>query len=558
VRAASLPDQPLRWNDVPFEIRETYDDIRQRSRLDLALQRAAQDFGSAPGYRKHLLVVSDGELDVGPGNRPTGAPHQAEERAAYIRIFKETVPALRRLGVTVDTIAINAGDFPEQRVRAELLETGGRTVSEQFLAFLQKQPAAEGAHFLYALARSLSGQFRPIAGESGLANVMWQSIFPESVRRRAVAPGSTALLVFARNDEAVQLCLGDGGSERQVVIHRNAGTGAVSVEPANAGVAARYQATTHHTVWLIQAPAATCVEPGTAYHSNNVELRWASAELPWLRLNVPVELVRSGGQEPSSKWWRDHLEGLIRRGELSAVARIWPPDSEQPSDMELTPEVVAEDDSDNDAVLRLTGREWTTPGTYRAEVRLVVGRGDSAWEEILAPADLVVPGTPPWRVYLWVAFGVAAWFRRKQIWSLIHRAWLLADDLFVRVSHRGVPFSFRVYRDGAPVGITKAKHPRAVRMSAVDGGLTVDFGTRVNGQGPAAFFEAAGRKNCRLHAGSGGAWEYRMTNIPEFRPLDKSGVKFPVRRFVTGKLAVDVRHHTNKGQIVQIRHIANA
>jgi len=560
VRPAVPNNGALRWDNVPVEIiAPEPPDPGTRSRLDLGLERAASEFRQVSSFtRKHLLIISDGELDVDPNNRPTGAPFQEEERLAYRRIFSDTIPALRAAGVTVDAVALETGNLTEEHIRAQLLRTRGDTAAAQFLRFLDGQrgvalPIREGPYFLYALATSLSGQFHLAAEESDLANVVWQTMFPDSVRQRAVAPGSRALVVFAAAGDPVRLCVGGRGDLPDILIRDDRQTGAVSVQPPSQDINARYHATQNYTVWLIRAPNATCVEPGTAYHGSNVELRWVPGSSSWYRLDIHADMMRSAEGPPSLDWWRNHLAERIRQKQVVAVAKIWPPNSSQPIDVSLEPEPVSE----GDAVLRFAARRWRpATGTYRCEVKVVVGKGDLAWEERLPAQDLVVPAWPWWVYTVFVAFVLTLtliiwWFVGARVRAFV-------DDTVFWWRTRRASFAFVIHTADGPV-VTEARHPKAVRITATPAGLDVDCGIRTNGHHPAAFFEASDRGNYRLYVGSGKDWQYRRLTetdtTPAFVTLRQNGVTISLLDFVQKHAAFDVRH---SDATVQIRHIVRS
>jgi hypothetical protein len=183
-------------------------------------------------------------------------------------------------------------------------------------------------------------------------------------------------------------------------------------------------------------------------------------------------------------------------------------------------------------------------GSYRAEVKLVVGDGDLAWEEILLPAQLTVPPLPMW-IYLGSAglLGLAGWPARKPVRRSIAEAirwWKI----------RETDFEFFIYQSG--VTVTESKFPKSVRVTAAANGLQIDQKSRTNGQGDTAFFEATGNDYYTLRVCSGDRWMYRRSNGPPvFSSLSRAGVKVSTLELL-GVHGFVLQH---AGHTLEIRHI---
>ncbi|MEX2261865.1 MAG: hypothetical protein WD696_07925 [Bryobacteraceae bacterium] len=393
VHPAGLPPGPLRWGDSWPEYRwgvALPRGMGGRTELNKAIERAAEEFESMPAAAaKHLLIVSDGELDVGPHNRRADAPFQPEERTAYRGIFEST-GTLRTLDVAVYTIAIDelAGTSENGRreeIRTRLQATGGANVQEQFLRLLDHIQKGEGPYFLHALAESLYGRSRSVLS-GNILDAVWQTIFPQAVSSTGVAPGSRALVVFARANEPVRLCLEEGGGSQSLLLRYDAQTRGIVREPpdSNSDVHARRRATSQYATWLIDAPQATCVEPRSAYHGNNVDLRWlpdkpVHAGDP---LAIELHLWKWSEHDPSLEWWRTYMSEQIQSKSVTAVATVSPPEG-PPIPVVLEAKVT----SWLKEVLVLTGRlpEAAVAGSYRIGAKLVVGDSNRTWEETVAP-----------------------------------------------------------------------------------------------------------------------------------------------------------------------------
>ena len=291
--ASGLPTWPLHWEDAKNEewwSAAVPHALAGRTELMPALTRAAEDFaGMSPLARKHLLIVSDGELDVGLLDRGSGVPFGAEERKAYAEMMSPgnaAVEKLRMLRVKVDAIVIDplagGGQERQEAVRKKLLSTGEPTIQRQFQRLLDqleseiastgRQPYSEGPYFLHALTEILGGQSRPVH-PANLGDVVWHTVFPEAVRTGNVAPGPRSLVVLAKADEPVRLCFDESGAQRDLELRFDRESNGYFREPkdSTADVRIRYHATSRYVTWLIHAPGVTCVDPPAAYFGNNAE-----------------------------------------------------------------------------------------------------------------------------------------------------------------------------------------------------------------------------------------------------------------------------------------------
>ncbi|MEX2261869.1 MAG: vWA domain-containing protein [Bryobacteraceae bacterium] len=535
-----------RWEDAVPQ------GIGGRTEIDKAIQRAAGDFEGMPAAaRKHLLVVSDGELDVGPHNRGTGAPFQPEERTAYRGIFG-SIESLRSLDVTVHTIAIDelAGADESRRqeeIRTRLRATGGASVPEQFLRLLDHLQRGEGPYFLHALAQSLLGRPRSVL-PGNVLDVVWQTIFPEAVLSGRVAPGSRNLVVFARANEPVRLCL-EGSNE--LLLRYDAQSGGIVREPqdSSADVYARRLATSQYATWLIDAPQATCVEPRRAYHGNNVALRWLPDKPAHAGDPLPIELDlwRWSEQEPSLAWWRTYMADQILHKRINAVATVSPPEG-PPIPVVLDAKVV----SGHEEVVVLTGRlpEAAAAGSYTISAKLVVGDSNQAWEETVAPKTFQVGERPGifdgyrwlWAIIIIIVAILAALlhFRPALVWR---RRAPIAD------------FKFVIHHEGG-VEVTDPMQPRVVSFVAKGEQIHSECGTRADEHGPTAIFEPVSRSSYKVRVVSGTGWQYRRVdndpNVPSsaFMPLGQTGVAISKLDFVNGH-ALELKHGKD---VVQIRH----
>ncbi len=104
--------------------------LDQWTDIRTALETASRDWQTPdPAIRRHIVLFTDGEVDV--ANDPR---RNAEER---LRILDETLPALRRLGVTVHTIGLS--DEIDHELMQELAgSTGGGYLATAHAEELQR------------------------------------------------------------------------------------------------------------------------------------------------------------------------------------------------------------------------------------------------------------------------------------------------------------------------------------------------------------------------------------------------------------------------------------
>ena len=570
--ASGLPTWPLHWEDAKDEEWWRVSVPRAlagRTELMPALNRAAEEFSvMSPLVRKHLLVVSDGELDVGPIDRGSGVPFGAEERKAYTEVMSPdnaAVKKLRELKVKVDAIVIDAlaaRSLPDrqQTIRKKLLATGEPTIHQQFQRLLDelesevastgRQPYSEGPYFLHALMETLGGQSRPV-NAANLAEVVSNTVFPETVTSGNVAPGSRWLLVSAKTHEPVRLCFDSEGAHREVILRYDKEKNDYSREPTDstADIRVRYHATSRYVTWLINAPEVTCVEPPGAYYGNNVELRWSpgkqtSAGEP---LPIQVELTRwPGDQGPSLEWWRGHMAQRVSSGSIKATADVHLPDGSRTLGIPLT----VENRTNGDAVLLLKGQltRADSRGPYMINVRLT--DGEQGWEESIEPMAVEVAPES------WLPAGVNAPRLAMAIGVLLCFSLVVVyrDQLKELSITPKAPFDFAVH-NGGRTSLTKAGQRKAIRFVAGKDGIRVDIGRRGFTRGSTAVFVPVDQSSMSYRlSGNGHGWEYRQVrgdkSRGEFVPLGEKGVAIAFLDFVQ-RSTVDLKHGNH---VVRISH----
>ena len=115
-RVQALTTQPVRWAEVkdPAWWEAQIPKGRgTRTNYFEALRQAVEAFkDDLPGTMQHLVLVSDGELDVEPTNRNPGTPPAKEEMAVYRNLLRQDVDPLNWLHdqrVQIHTLAVDKG-----------------------------------------------------------------------------------------------------------------------------------------------------------------------------------------------------------------------------------------------------------------------------------------------------------------------------------------------------------------------------------------------------------------------------------------------------------------
>jgi hypothetical protein len=156
----SLPPDVLKWDDVKRDVRWDANitaRIKRRSDFIAALEQAKRDFQSRDSAQRHIILISDGDLDVNPTNRQAGAPPAKEEEAAYERFLMDRNGLLSwfiEQRVTIDTLYVPRlsrrqptllqQDVIRQRLNACM---GGDPAEKAFSliqSIIRRQPCASG------------------------------------------------------------------------------------------------------------------------------------------------------------------------------------------------------------------------------------------------------------------------------------------------------------------------------------------------------------------------------------------------------------------------------
>jgi hypothetical protein len=556
VRPKASTWEPIRWPNVQAEASWHFPtDINDRTDVVAAIQHGAEELEKVTGsVRRHLLLISDGEMDVGETNRRRGTTFREEEVAAYRRVFAEDGPILRlgRSQVAVHTIAIDAlarddENSRQQEIRAVLSRMGAATVGGQFLALLEHlakeagsgpQPFSEGPYFLEAFAQATAGNARLLLPTRPL-EVVWQTFFPEATFRRTITPGSSFLVALARADEPVRLCF-NGAASPNVTLRYDRATGTRTTEPTGAPIRAQYQATSQYVTWLIAEPTATCIEPSTAYHGNDVELQWQpppSNKAGGEAVELYADLTKRSSSEPPLKWWRDQVTERLDLDQVRATLVHTPPSGAR-VEMTITGDVL----STKDGILRLHARiNDLAPGTHTVVARVAVGERERDWEEVSPVLSFVIGPPPPRRWWPRVVLAMVLFAGGYGLYRGSRPAPPTMLPLVVYAAHDS-----QVHSTGRPRRLCVSLSRDAIEA-------VFDAPKRDNGTGPAVILEAVKGHIYRLSARNGSGWQFRLLPCPpivepDFGPVPGTGVEIQMLAFIEGE-ALELKYEQHVAEV---------
>jgi hypothetical protein len=413
-RIKELPSRPIEWGDIQDE--DWWDaqvprDIGSRTNYMDAIHQAVDLFQAQhKEARKNLLLISDGELDLGEINRKSQGTLEKEELERYRSFLRTDNPLMKRLAdnrVSIYTLALDPklGDLNDvvrqkqigQRLAAARL--GGASALERGLSVLEdlagrigpdgRMIESEGPYVLRALADQFGGKARSVRYDNVL-DVMWETVFPDQERRRLHLPPNTKkVIVSAPVDSPIQVKINRDGQKEEVSLEYDKDRTSYRLTPPDAKIdKVSVRATSQYATWLIESEnlAEIDLKPGEdAYYRfsvlpvHNVRFSWDEGKPPEKILTgKPVELALElklveGPTGPDIDDWRS----ILRDVPISAMAQITPPAS-NPQRVKLQHEVLA---TSPDGLLRLSGRFAGTgsPGTYEAIASIEVGTGSEAW-----------------------------------------------------------------------------------------------------------------------------------------------------------------------------------
>ena len=427
VRAADGQQMaPVSWdyakNETWWETRQQglSQDFRSRTDLAAALHRAVDDFQTdeAARWKKHLVVISDGELDVEPTGRNPGEPPAREEIEAYDALLTLQNPAmnwLQRNDVEIRALTVDEGlrsPFDEQRqlaIRSDLYTEGrsgnaldlARTLIHDRVSRIgQESYRSEGPAVMKALAE---GAGSPSSGArsvryDNIRDVLRETFLPGSTDGPFVAPGTRTVVVLAALGRPVVVTLDP--ARPPVTLTFNTTTGRPLIDDPERQVSSYdAQRSAQYVTWVVHGRNITRVDAGPEAHIlsiNDVHFRWRPSAPPRVTAQgqtVPLvaELVwRADSAANDLQTWRDRMRRSLNG--VDATVTIAAPNAREPLRLSLRPTL-----QNSDSVLLIL--EGGYPGTQAEGVHEISGTmrvstPDGTWEEELPSTLLEVSSQP--------------------------------------------------------------------------------------------------------------------------------------------------------------------
>jgi hypothetical protein len=418
-RITDLPDGPVDWSSVQTE--QWWDqriprDIGSRTDYFAAMQKAVDSFKSKhPEAQKNLVLISDGELDIGATNRPSrGRLEPGEELERYQNLLRPDAPLMHALTdreISVYTFAVDdqlygSNDVARQKeIEARLSETrlGGSSPLERALAIVEnladrlgpdgRLPYSEGPYVMRALADQFGSKAHSVRYDNVL-DILWATIFPDAQSHRIVVPpGTRQVIAFAPLDTPVLVKLMKDGRPQEVTLRYDRQNGGAAVEPpaARADVEPRVHATSQFANWVIESPYLAEVSglPGAQELRQlslvpvpNIRFEWRDQQPPegilagtTVQLGIDLQWQVDPPGKTAPEWRR-----LLRQAPIQATALVTPPGGDS-RPVELRAEVPPDDDR-SPVVLKLAAPFEAThkDGAYEVTAALLVGSPPDAWE----------------------------------------------------------------------------------------------------------------------------------------------------------------------------------
>lgn len=386
--------------------------LSTRTELFQAIEQAVKQFEVYDDKKsKHLILISDGELDVGPTNRDPGTAPGSEELRAYRSQLADDpllVRKLREEGVRVHTLAVDrtfagADDTQrQQQIRKTLWRYGDQPLV-RFLSLVDDAArcaigpnggCSEGPYFMQALADTTGGASRSIHA-SNLLDVLWEIIVPQGIPRRFIPPGTRKVVIFAPIDASVPLDIGEGREPIHVTLAYDKKRDSPRIDPATSRIRARVHPTTQYATWLVESDLPIQSAGGTrVVPINNLQLQWEPDAPPrqvarGSDLEIALRLLwRSAPEGPTLEAWREYA----REHSVRASASVSAPDGSPPVKVDLQTSVPS---GSEPVVLEMRGKFHTEqPGLYRVQAQLEIGSESERWSKELPDTSFLV-GEPP-------------------------------------------------------------------------------------------------------------------------------------------------------------------
>ncbi len=345
----SLPSGALRWDDINRNVRWSAGmppkirgkpHLTDRTDFVAMLDQVKSDFQSRrDATQRHIVLISDGDLDVRPANRTFGAPPAAEEVAAYERFFGGGRDGLLswfvEQRVTIDTLYVPRPSLsqptllPQDIVRKRLDECPGDDPAAKALKLVrsiaERRPCAvgigssEGPYILRAIADRTDGRSYTVDTAS-LVDALRQLVVPDLRNDVGISPGTRILYIFGRHGETTNVEVKDSRGRLERI---QLGPADFSrIDPPNPDINIKHINGPGSVIWRIAGDLGqggpSPGGPTLSLTAFGVEWIKPPASTPinaYVGLEFPIEvslLLRTGGsQQNASPWdteqWRKYF-----------------------------------------------------------------------------------------------------------------------------------------------------------------------------------------------------------------------------------------------------------
>lgn len=233
-------DGALTWENVNPGVRWNAGlDIRRfgaRSDFIGALGQARADLEARPDStgRQHIILISDGDLDIGSQLRPLGAPPAREEIDAYRELLtgRTLLDWFAARDIKIHTFYARPAHqrvaLPDAEIKQRLMSCSGPDIPARLFAMIEQIGSqrgcasdvgrSEGAYVMLAIAEHTGGRFYQVTDESFVSSLQ-DLVMPDLQSDVGIPPGTRQLyLVVRRGDTAEVKATNSQGGAVQVKI----------------------------------------------------------------------------------------------------------------------------------------------------------------------------------------------------------------------------------------------------------------------------------------------------------------------------------------------------
>jgi hypothetical protein len=216
-----VQDNVLTWENVKSAVRwdSGLDKPRFGARSDYvtALKRAKADLEARPeSARQHVILISDGDLDVGSQLRRLGAPPAPEEIEAYGALLagRSLLDWFVERDIKIHTFYVRPAhqraELTDDQIAQRLKSCAGANIALKLFAMIEQMPRgcasgigqSEGAYAMFAIAGHTGAEFHQVTDASFVSSLQ-AMVMPDLQSDIGIPPGTRQLyLVVRRGDSA--------------------------------------------------------------------------------------------------------------------------------------------------------------------------------------------------------------------------------------------------------------------------------------------------------------------------------------------------------------------